>query len=378
MNVSRRTLGLGLLGVSALVTGGVLLARNNPRALGAVGLRPQLSLKGFIGGEKEALLKNPKMVELLKRDAGLTVQGDVAGSVEQCRSPDLLKQNPNFLWPASEVLVDLARRSGAPVRKDAILLRSPIVFYSWEPVAQGLVKAGVAAVENGITYVDSDRLIRAVLDGRTWADLGSPALAGRARVKSTDPNRSSSGMHFAGMVANALAGDVATAETIAPHRRDIVSLFEHMGYKTSSSKKLFEDYLSGGMGGSPLAIGYENQMVEWILEDAERWKTVQQRAPHKPVTLYPRPTVVSTHALISLSEDADRLIEALASPAAQALAWREHGFRSSLGAAGAETNPLVTARMPAEITAILPLPEADVLLSILSDLADQPAAQQGR
>ncbi|MES1202243.1 MAG: hypothetical protein ABUS57_12430 [Pseudomonadota bacterium] len=313
MNLSRRTLGLGLLGASALVTGAVVLGRSNPGLLGAVGMRPQRSLRGFIGGEKQAFVTNPKLTDFL-RHQGLTVEGIVAGSVEQCRDPALLGQHPNFLWPASEVLVDLARHSGAPVRRDAIILRSPIVFYSWEPVAAGLVRTGNAVVENGITYADADKLIAAIVAGKSWADLGVPQLSGHARIKATDPNRSSSGMHFAGMVANSLAGDVATAETLAPHQHDIISMFEHMGYKTSSSAKLFEDYLTGGMGGSPIAVGYENQLVEWILQDPTRWQNVTAHAPHRPVTIYPRPTVVSTHAFISLNADADDLLDALNKP----------------------------------------------------------------
>jgi ABC-type Fe3+ transport system substrate-binding protein len=370
MKLSRRAVGLGLLGASALVTGAVVIGRSNPGLLGAVGMRPQRALRGFIGGEKQAFLTNPKLVDFL-RGEGLTVDSIVAGSVEQCRDTALLSQNPNFLWPASEVLVDLARRSKAPVRRDAIILRSPIVFYSWEPVASGLVKTGNAVVEKGITYADTDKLIAAIVAGKTWADLGVPQLSGRARIKSTDPNRSSSGMHFAGMVANARAGDVATAGTLASHKSEIVSLFQHMGYKTHSSAKLFEDYLTGGMGGSPIAVGYENQLVEWILEDPARWQNVAKNAPHRPVTIYPRPTAVSTHAFISLAADADDLLEALAKPEAQTIAWRDHGFRSSLGTPGAETNPLVAGRMPADLSAILPLPEADVLLALLDNLRTQ-------
>ena len=373
--ISRRAaLGLGLLGVSAAVTGGVVVARSHPEWLGAVGLRQQAQLRGFIGGEKEAFMANPRLIDFLHRSQGLNVEAIVAGSVEQCREPSLLGQHPNFLWPASEVLVDLAKHNGVSVRRDAIVLRSPIVFYSWEPIAAALVAAGYAQVQNGVTFVDSDRIIAALVANRTWAELGVTQLSGHARIKSTDPNRSSSGMHFAGMVANALCGDVATTQALGPHRHEIVGLFERMGYKTHSSSKLFEDYLAGGMGGNPLAVGYENQLIEWILQDPARWNTVLRSAPHRPVTLYPRPTVVSTHAFMSLTADSDRLLLGLSAPEAQAIAWRDHGFRSSLGAAGAETNAAVSRRIPAELTSILPLPEADVLLSILSDLAATPGA----
>ena len=369
MTISRRAVGIGLLATSAAVTAGVVITRSNPQLLGAVGLREQVNLRGFIGGEKEALMANPQLLDLLRRSQGITPESIVAGSVEQCREPALLRQEPKFLWPASEVLVDLAKASGVAVRRDAVVLRSPIVFYSWEPIATALVASGYAQVDRGITFVDTDRIIAALVANRTWAELGVSQLSGHARIKSTDPGRSSSGLHFAGMVANSLCGDVATAQALAPHRPDIVSVFARMGYKTHSSAKLFEDYLAGGMGGTPIAVGYENQLVEWILQDPARWQSVQGSAPQRPVTLYPRPTVFSTHAFMSLSADADRMLTALSTPQAQSIAWRDHGFRSSLGAAGAETNAAVAGRMPTSLTQVLPLPEASVLLSILDDVA---------
>jgi len=93
-----------------------------------------------------------------------------------------------------------------------------------------------------------------------------------------------------------------------------------------------------------------------------------------PVTLYPRPTVVSTHAFMSLTVDADACSRPSLLPRQQTIAWRDHGFRSSLGSPGAETNRWSAAASPAELTQVLPLPEADVLLSLLNDIAAEPVS----
>jgi hypothetical protein len=76
---------------------------------------------------------------------------------------------------------------------------------------------------------------------------------------------------------------------------------------------------------------------------------------------------------MSLTAGADPLLAALQSPAVQAIAWRDHGFRSALGAVGATANPAVAGRAPAQLPAVQPLPEVDVLLALLGDLGTQPA-----
>ena len=75
-----------------------------------------------------------------------------------------------------------------------------------------------------------------------------------------------------------------------------------MGYKPSSSGTMFENYLAGGPGAQPLAVGCESQLIEWVLEDAARWTRLEAAAPAKPVILYPQPTVFSAHPLIVVDE----------------------------------------------------------------------------
>lgn len=199
---------------------------------------------------------------------------------------------------------------------------------------------------------------------------GQPDLYGRIRLISTDPNKSNSGFMFAGLAANLLAGDVVTPETLPGILPNLTELFRGMGYKPDSSGKVFDDYIAGGPGAQPFVIGYENQLIEWILADPARWGRVEAAAgPAKPVALYPRPTVYSAHPLLALAPETFPLIEALVSPDLQAIAWRDHGFRGPLGAIGADTDPAIKGRMPSQLSAILPMPDMDVMLKILDALA---------
>lgn len=367
MAVDRRSLGLGLLAVSAVATGGYLYLRSNPQIVGHLG--DPKRLLGFFGGEKQSFLASQKVRDVLARRYGFVLDARRAGSVEMVRERAILDQKPQFLWPSSSVLVEVARQSGVRIVRDQVIFNSPIVLYSWDRVADGLVKGGFAEAVGGPRYrVDLSKLLKAVIAGETWAALGVPELFGRARVVSTDPNQSNSGFTFAGLAASLLAGDVLTQDALARVEADLIQVFRRMGFKPSSSGKLFDDYIAGGVGAQPLVVGYENQLVEWVLEDPARWQRVEANAPAKPVILYPRPTVYASHPLVSLDKSADGLIDALNSEVLQELAWEGHGFRGPLGTIGKARNVALQARLIESIDAVLPMPDAGVMLALLDKL----------
>jgi hypothetical protein len=286
------------------------------------------------------------------------------------REQALLSQHPQFLWPSSSIMVDIARQNGIGIRNDRVVLNTPVVVYSWQPVVDGLMKAGlVTATKDGHHQLDLKALLDAILAGADWSKLGVNSLYGRARIVSTDPNRSNSGFMFAGLVLSLFSGNVATSADLAGFGGKVQAIFRNMGFKSPSSGKLFDQYLAGGLGGEPMIVGYENQLVEWILADPTRWDRIRSSAGAKPVVLYPRPTVYSAHPLIVVDENANRLIEALTSPRLQELAWTRHGFRGPLGTATGNADSAIGSLLPAEVDAILPMPDAGVMLSLLPTLA---------
>jgi hypothetical protein len=367
MALSRRAFGLGLLGLGAAGTGGYIALRDSPQLQGLLGNRTQLF--GFVGGEKQAFLEDPDVIGALG-SYGLELDARVTGSVEMVREPALLGQNPTFLWPSSSIMVDLARQNGVAVRDDQVVLNSPLVVYTWQPVVDGLIDNGLVSITpEGHHRLDLKALLDAVLADQDWASLGVQALYGRARIVSTDPNRSNSGFMFAGMALSLLAGDVATAADLETHGPSVISIFRDMGFKSPSSGKLFDQYLAGGLGGEPMIVGYENQLVEWILANPERWERVQGGSGPKPVVLYPTPTVYSAHPMIVIDAAAERLLEVLMMPRLQELAWTRHGFRGPLGTAAGTADSAIAGLLPAEIDAVLPMPDARVMLDLLSRLA---------
>ena len=73
----------------------------------------------------------------------------------------------------------------------------------------------------------------------------------------------------------------------------------------SSSSDLFDQFLKTGMGAKPLIAGYENQLLEFAVENPDTWEQIKGDI----VIMYPTPTVWSSHVYIALDEagtDGDR------------------------------------------------------------------------
>ncbi|MBB3810136.1 hypothetical protein [Pseudochelatococcus contaminans] len=366
MTLSRRALGGVLIGGAIAGTGAYVALKDNPLLRGLTGNATEL--KGFVGGEKQPYLANPRVADLLRKQ-GITLHSTIAGSVEMVRQKSLIDQQPDFLWPSSSVMTEMAKMNGLPVVRDQTILNTPIVIYSWSNIVDGLVANGlVTRTPDGHYEIDTRALIAAIAARTPWKDLGVPSLYGAIRISSTDPNRSNSGFMFAGLVLSALTGSVPDAGDLNAHFNTVKTVFDEMGFKSPSSGKLFDQYIAGGPGSEPMIVGYENQLVEWAQADPKRWERIQSGRGTKPVLIYPRPTVYSAHPLLALGTQATPLIDALLSPELQAIAWTDHGFRGPLGEQTATTLPGLAELLIPEVSATLPLPGAPVMLDLIQRL----------
>lgn len=367
MALSRRALGLGLLAAGVGGTAGVVAVGPKRIERLITGTNPdQVKLWGFIGGEKLDFVRNPKVRDLLADRYGLTLDARRADSIEMVSDPALIRQQPQWLWPASSVMAQLARRSGLNVRRDDSVFNSPLVLYSWSPIVEALEKARyVKRRENAYYVVKMAELMDAIVKGVSWKELGVPNLYGRVIVTTTDPAKSNSGFSFAALLANLFSGDIANAGSLVRDGAKIATVFERMGYKEASSGTHWNSYLTEGMGGKPLIAAYESQLVEFILANPERWNALKSQRL-RPVMLYPSPTVTSAHPILSLSAQADPLVAALTDPDLQELAWSEHGFRGRLGSVG-RGGPTVEGLSPT-VSSLVPMPDAPTMMALMERL----------
>jgi hypothetical protein len=228
------------------------------------------------------------------------------------------------------------------------------------PRRRALAKIVVA---DRVTAADIAGLGALIDGGARWKEDLGLNIYGLFRVISTHPARSNSGKIWAGLLATVLnGGTVPNEAALGAVLPRLAGYFEGMGYMEASSGDIFENFLKQGMGARPIIVGYENQLVEFLISNAQYAGLIKDRIR----VIYPEPTVFAPHPLLELTPACARLAEALQDPALQALAWSRHGFRTGL--IGVENNPgdFSVAALPATVDLVVPMPTARVMERIIA------------
>ncbi|WP_324189479.1 three-helix bundle dimerization domain-containing protein [Nocardia otitidiscaviarum] len=318
------------------------------------------TVRGVIGSEKAAFFGDPRVIETLAGH-GLTVEVDPAGSRQIATSVDLADYD--FAFPSSSVAAERIQRQ-AGVSAKYTPFSSPMIVATFRPIVDLLTAAGV--VRPGPTPVlDMAKYLELVERGTQWDQLpGNTAYPVRKHmlISTTDPRTSNSAAMYLA-VASHVANEHsvvrgAAAEEHALSR--VARLFTRQGYTENSSEGPFREYLSTGMGTTPLVWAYEAQYVE---------AAVHGELKPDMVMLYPSPTVMSHHTVVPLSDSGDRLGQLLSTdPELQRLA-AEYGFRT--GDAELFTDVAQRNRVPvtANLIDVADLPSYETLERLLDGVA---------
>ena len=351
----RKTILIGLAILAAVIAaGGIYLL------LGG-GQRP-VELRGYVGGEKIGLLDDPEVQRVLERDYKLILDYAKAGSLDMVTADH---EGRDFLFPSSQTALEYYQQLyGAPDRSQ-IVFNTPIVLYTHRPILEAFLGAGMVTEEDGVYYMDMEALVEAMEAGTTWAQLGLEELYGQVAVNTTDPVRSNSGNMFAGLLANVLCGGVADEDSVEAVLPRLQAIFEKLGYMEASSSDLFDQFLKTGMGAKPMIAGYENQLLEFAVENPEDWEQLKDDI----VLIYPTPTVWSSHIYIALDEAGEAGIDALMDEEIQRLAWENHGFRTEVSGTGADEDHFGVPHLAAEITQVAAMPSYAAMEKIIAALS---------
>ena len=299
-------------------------------------------LVGVISLDVEAYFKDPRVQRLLAAKH-LPVTVVRVGSREMAAkvvAAGAANPAPDFLFPSGVVaanqVVDAARKANFAATQVSPFF-TPMVIASWEPVAKILVANGMAKPMAPKVYgVDMAKLTQAMLAKTKWKDFKNAAgydVGRSVLVSTTDLRRSNSGAMYLALTSQALLGDVVTDRATAQQTAlKLAELFKRQGYQENYVNGNFDDYVAIGMGKTPMAFIYENQLVAYALAKGGVGADM--------VLLYPLPTIVNKVVFISLNERAKALGELLASDAELQGIAVEYGFRI------ADTERFVTAIKP--------------------------------
>jgi hypothetical protein len=319
----KRAAALVLAAVLAVGVLAAIVISIRGRAGDAAG-QPLTVVRGVIGSEKQPFFSDPEVIRVF-HSHGLDVKVDTAGSRQIATSFDL--SHYDFAFPAGVPAAEKLRRD-RKVNTSYSPFYTPMVIASFKPIAQLLVGAGVAKDQGGYYTFDMQAYLNLVAANKRWTDLPNNTTtfpSGQSiLITSTDVRTSNSAAMYlaiASYVANGnnIVQDASQGAAVLPK---VEPLFLRQGYAESSSEGPFGDYLSIGMGHTPMVMIYEAQFVA-------RAAANDGSISKEMVLMYPLPTVYSKHTLVPLTSTGDRAGKLLLTdPDLQRLAIK-YGFRTN-------------------------------------------------
>jgi hypothetical protein len=282
-------------------------------------------LSGVIALDVEPFFKDPRVVKVLAANK-LPVNVLRIGSREMAGKV-VAGSTPDFLFPSGVVaanqIADAARKANIAATQSSPFF-TPMVIASWEPIAKILVSNGVAKPLSPKVYgVDMAKLTELMLKKKRWKDFkdaGGYDVGRSVLVSTTDVRRSNSAANYLALTSYAVHGDVVTDRATAlPLATKLAELFKRQGYQENYVNGNFDDYVAIGIGKTPLAFIYENQLVSYAL--------AKKGVAADMVLLYPQPTIVNKVVFIATNERSKALADLLANNAELQGIAVEYGFR---------------------------------------------------
>ncbi len=338
-NRKKATVVFGVILVIMLALGGVSFALQRvPELQDLIAPAPDMvELTCAIGSEKKGFLDNPKVIQILEREARVKVDFVKKGTIEQVVFPDEELYAFDCLWPSNdlalsllEVLHDQGLEDYGPIDfKAERIFQTALVPYTRKDIADAFAAAGETYQEDDWLYFeDSERIIRYMLDGKSFGEVGYvPAEKYDFYIDTSDPRESNSGnMAWTMWYPSILTGQYPLSDEglLAEVAPDLVDVFQRLPAMEHSTGTMFETYTSNPLK-KGIFIAYEFQWVE--RSDA---------ASADLVRIYLDPTVMSVHPLIILTNEADtpdivaakeRLLEVMyTNPDLHRIALEEHGY----------------------------------------------------
>ena len=324
---------------------------------------------GLIALDVEAYFKDERVRRVLEKNR-LPVQAtrigsrDMAGKVLPGATPDFFMSSGVV---AANQVVDAARKLNIPVAQSSPF-HTPLVIASWAPIAQILVANGMARPLSDRLYgVDMAKLTALMLAKKRWKDLQGAAAYDVGRsvlVSTTDVRRSNSAAMYLALTSQAVHGDIvtdrATAQKVATQ---VAELFKRQGYQENYVDGNFDDYVSIGIGKTPMAFLYENQMVHFAL----RKKGIKPEM----VLMYPEPTIINKIVFVATTERAKALAALLGSDPELQRIGVEYGFRIADSGVFMQAVKDTGLAVEERLTQVVDPPAAEVMMDMIDVVAKE-------
>lgn len=276
------------------------------------------AVHGVVGSEKREYFEDPAVVERL-RELGYTVTVNTAGSRRIATEVDL--KTEDFVFPSSSPATQKITDQGLGYSADYPFF-SPMAVATFQPIVDLLVGAEVVRKEGDTYVLDMNRFIEITQEGKRWRDFGDSFPSPRnVQISTTDIRSSNSAAMFLSILAWQFGErEPDKANDVDWLTQQVAPFFTDQGYTQSSSAGPFNDYLSQGMGSSPMVLVYEAQFLGEQIKPNSRIKDDM-------VLVQLDPTVLANHGIVGISPEGKELGRLLSTDETLQRLAAQHGFR---------------------------------------------------
>ena len=319
-------------------------------------------IKGVIGSEKEEFFRDPQTIAALAK-INLKVTVEKSGSREIANIPNLAKQY-DFAFPAGVSAAEKIKRD-QNIKKSVQPFFTPMVIASWKPIAEILIANNIVKKRGDAYYIiDMTALFNLIINEKRWTDLkGSDAYPANKSILVATSNvaKSNSAAMYLALASYILNNNaiVQNEAQITPLMPKLASLFSRQGFAENSTEIPFQDYLTMGIGKSPLVMIYEAQFLREVA------KTKNSAIKPNMVLLYPEPTLFTKHVFIPFNADAEKLADALMNDETLQQIAVQHGLRTANAGALAKTTSFVA---PPELVNVIDAPSYEMLEAMINQI----------
>ena len=318
-----------------------------------------VELSGLIALDVEPFFKDERVIKLLREN---NFRANVIRIGSREMAARVIKDTaPDFFMPSGVVagnqISEAAKKAGYTTASYSPYY-TPMVIASWMPIAKILATnkiattAGEGGAKDNIYDVDLVALTNAMLAKKRWRDFAQSQAYDVSRsvlVSTTDVRKSNSAAMYLALTSYAINGSevISNMESARKIALQVADLYKRQGYQESYVNGNFDDYVGIGMGKTPLAFIYENQIVSYAIG--------RKAIDKEMVLMYPKPTIFNKVVVVTMREKAKPFAELLSNNAQLQAIATEYGFRTNAaGALSAAANKVGLAIKPRIVDVIDP------------------------
>jgi hypothetical protein len=242
----------------------------------------------------------------------------------------------DFVWPGSAVTYDefTEAKKGAE-KKHSTIFRTYTMIFGWTKYRNALLRTGLVYEKESAYYMKMAPVIKAMNEGKKWAEIGLTELPGFVNISFTDPERSGGGLTCLTLFANYQVpggengGKVVTRAQLDPNLPSLLKIWENQGRQDKASPEGFDAWLQRGSG-VPLNCSSESLYLGWR-------KNAAKSDVDLVFGIYPEWTISSDHTLVGLTANGARLVDIFTiDKELQQIGWRNLGMRTKAGGVSAK------------------------------------------